>query len=101
MMNIGLLGGILGCVIGLIGGIIGTYASIKNTSSQRERSFIIKVCTIFWIAGIIFLALLLLLPSPWRFLVWIPYGVLLPIGIISGNKVQQKIRQEERSKVKE
>lgn len=100
-MNIGLIGGILGCIIGLIGGIIGTYASIMNTSSQRERSFTVKAFTIVWIVGIIFLALLILLPSPWRFSVWIPYGILLPIGIISWNKIQQKIRQEEFEKMNE
>jgi MFS family permease len=99
-MNTGLIGGIVGCIIGLVGGIIGTYFSIKNTSSSRERSFIIRVCIIFWIAGISFLACLFFLQSPWRYLLWIPYGILLPISIIYLNKIQQKIRQDELKTIK-
>ncbi len=94
-MNAGLIGGIAGCVIGTIGGLIGTFASIRNTSGPRERAFTIKASIIGWVAGIIFLALLLLLPSPWRFFLWLPYGVFLPIGIITWNKTQQRIKQEE------
>ena len=94
-MNIGLIGGIIGCIIGLIGGIIGTYFSIHNTFGPRERAFTIRASMIGWIIGVIFLALLILLPNPWRFMVWIPYGIILPIGIINWNKTQQKIRQEE------
>jgi hypothetical protein len=80
---------------GLVGGIIGTRASIKNTSGPRERTFIIKASVIGWTAGGVFIALLLLLPSPWRFLIWVPYSIILPLGIIKGNRAIQKIRQEE------
>lgn len=94
-MNAGLIGGIAGCVIGLIGGLIGTFASIRNTSSPRERAFTIKASVIGWIVGIIFLTFLFILPSPWRFFLWIPYGILLPLGIITWNKTQQRIQKEE------
>ena len=93
-MNSGLIGGIAGGVIGLIGGLVGTCASIRNTSGPRERAFTVKASIIGWIAGLIFLALLLL-PSPWRFFLWLPYGILLPLGIIKWNKTQQRIRTEE------
>ncbi|MCP4610088.1 MAG: hypothetical protein GY845_15375 [Planctomycetes bacterium] len=94
-MNSGMIGGIIGSVVGLIGGIIGTYFSIKNTNGPKERGFMIKVCIIGWIGITIFLVLMLLLPNPYRFYLWIPYGILLPIVIIQGNKIQARIRQEE------
>lgn len=94
-MNPGMIGGIAGCVIGAAGGIIGTWASIRHTSGPKERAFTIKASIIGWTAGIIFLVLLLLIPSYWKFLLWLPYGILLPLGIISWNRTQQKIREEE------
>ena len=94
-MNAGLIGGIAGCVIGLVGGLVGTFASIRNTSGPREKAFTIKASIIGWIVGIIFLVLLLLLPTPWRFFLFIPYGILLPLGIRTWNRTQQRIRQEE------
>ena len=86
---------VAGCLIGLSGGIIGTSASIRNTSGPRERAFVVKASIITWVVGAIFLTFLFLLPTPWRFLLWIPYGVFLPLGIIKGNRTQQRIREEE------
>jgi MFS family permease len=94
-MHAGFIGAIIGCVLGLAGGIIGTYFSIKNTNGPKERAFIVRAAVIGWIAIGIFLALLLILPSPYRWFMWIPYGILLPVGIIFGNKRQAKIRAEE------
>ncbi len=94
-MNAGLIGGVIGGLVGLIGGVIGTWASIRNTNGPRERSFVIKAAVVVWTCGLVFLAMLLLLTSPWRFLLWVPYGVLLPLGIIQGNRRLQRIRQEE------
>jgi len=91
----GLVGGILGCVLGLAGGIIGTYFSIKRTNGPRERAFMIQSAVVCWVAIIIFLGLLFTLPPPYRWFMWIPYGILLPLGIIYGNRRQQAIRQEE------
>ena len=95
------IGGIAGIVIGLAGGIIGTYLSIKNTNSPRERMFMIKFGIIAWIAVILFLSLMFILPNPYRFLLWIPYGILLPLGIIFCNRTQQRIRMEESGDKKE
>jgi len=97
-MNIGLIGGITGGVLGLMGGIVGTYFSIKNTNGPREKAFMIKASLIGWFGILVFLVLMLLLPNPYRFLLWIPYGIILPIAIIRGNKIQAKIRQEESNK---
>ncbi len=94
-MHPGLIGGIAGIVIGAIGGIIGTYCSIRNTESVRERAFMIKVSVVGWTIGVLFLILLIGLSSPYRFLLWIPYSILFPFGIIYGKKTVQRIREEE------
>jgi hypothetical protein len=98
-MNAGQIGGLagafLGCVLGLAGGIVGTYFSIKRTNGPRERAFMIRSAVVCWVAILIFLGLLLALPAPYRWFMWIPYGILLPLGIIHGNRRQRAIRQEE------
>ena len=100
-MHPGLIGGIAGCVIGLIGGIIGTWFTIRNTHSTRERVFTIKASIIMWTGGTLFLVLLFTLPNPWRWFLWLPYGVLLPLGIIRWNRTQERIRNEEKEGNKE
>ncbi len=97
-MNAGLIGGIIGGIIGVAGGAIGTYFSIKNTHGPKERTFIIKASVIFWVFGIIFITLLLFLAFPYKWLLWLPYGILLPIGIQGMNKRLRQIQQEESQK---
>ena len=99
-MHPGVAGGILGGVLGIAGGILGTYCSIKNTNSSREQAFMIKASVIGWIAILVFLGLMFALPNPYRYYLWIPYGILLPLGIITGNRRQQAIRREEESQNK-
>jgi len=91
----GWIGGIAGGVIGLAGGVVGTYFSIKNSNGPRERSFLIKSAVVCWIAILFFLGLLLALPNPYRWFMWIAYSILLPLGIIYANREQQAIRQQE------
>jgi Ca2+/Na+ antiporter len=93
----GWIGGVLGVVFGLAGGGIGTYFSIRNTNGPRERRFMVHAATVIWVLIVAFFVLLVALPSPWRWLLWIPYSILLPIGIILGNRRQQQIRGEETS----
>jgi FtsH-binding integral membrane protein len=94
-MDAGLIGGIIGGTIGIIGGAIGAYASIKNTNGPLERAFMVKASIVAWIGIIIFLVLLLALPKPYSYLMWGVYGVLLPLGIITGNRKQTEIRERE------
>jgi phosphotransferase system glucose/maltose/N-acetylglucosamine-specific IIC component len=94
-MNFGIIGGLIGGILGLLAGIFGTYCSIKNTNGPKEKSFMIKASIIAWIGIALFLALMFLLPKPYRFYLWIPYAIILPIAIIKGNKIQAKTRQEE------
>ncbi|HEX6732693.1 MAG TPA: hypothetical protein VF074_21925, partial [Pyrinomonadaceae bacterium] len=80
---------------GLAGGAVGTYASIKNTAGPRERKFMVRVSIVVWVVVLLFLVLLLSLPSPYRWFIWIPYGVLLPVAIVSLNRKQRAIRSDE------
>ncbi len=97
-MDGGMIGGIVGCVGGLAGGIIGTYFSIKNTNGPREKRFMVKSAVGCWVFLTLFLVLLFSITSPYKWLLWIPYGILLPVGIRYINKQQQQIRlQEENS----
>lgn len=91
----GLVGGIVGCIGGFAGGMFGTYCSIKNTNGPREKSFMVKASIVCWAAILFFLAVLFTLPTPCRWLVWIPYPLLMFIGIKYLNGNQQRIRQEE------
>jgi hypothetical protein len=94
-MDVGTVGGIIGGVLGLAGGAAGTYASIKNTGGPRERQFMVRAAVAAWVGITLFLALLFVLPNPYRWLIWIPYGVALPLAIISLNRKQQAIRSDE------
>jgi uncharacterized membrane protein YfcA len=91
----GVIGGIIGSVIGIAGGCVGTYFSIKNTKGPRERAFMIKAAVVCWIGIALFLTLLIGLPSPYRWFMWIPYGILLPLGIRYANRTQRQLRIEE------
>ena len=44
---------------------------------------------------LVVLALQLVLPNPYRWLMWIPYDLLLPLGIFYANRTQQRIRKED------
>ena len=82
----GWIGGIAGSVIGVAGGAVGTYFSIARARGEAARAFMIRCAIVVWIVGLAFVAGVLLLPSPWRFLIWLPYGVVLPLGIIHINR---------------
>ncbi len=94
-MNAGTIGGILGTIFGIAGGVIGTYCSIKNTKGPLERAFMIKASVIAWIAITIFLVLMFVVPNPYRLWLWVPYGILLSLGIIKLNKRVAEIREIE------
>ncbi len=99
-MHPGMVGGVLGAVLGVLGGIFGVYCSIKNTGSTRERAFVIRAGVLASIAIIGLLGLLWKLPQPYKYLVWIPYMIVLPLAIRYWNRRQLAIRIEEQQKRK-
>jgi len=94
-MSAGLIGGIIGGILGILGGVIGTYCSITNTESPAEKAFMIKASIVAWVAVTLFLILMFVLPTPYRFWLWVPYGILLPLGIMKINKRISEIREIE------
>jgi hypothetical protein len=90
-----MIGGIVGGTVGVIGGLVGTYFSITNTQGPTERAFMIRASIIAWVALTLFVALLMLLPHPYRLWLWVPYGILLPLGIIKVNRRVAEIRARE------
>lgn len=93
-MSTDLVGGIVGSLLGVAGALIGTYSSIRNTSGPRERAFVIRSAIICWIGAALFLTVTFLLPQAGLWL-WVPYGILLPLGIRYWNRRQMAIRREE------
>ena len=85
-----------GAVMGVLGGIVGAYVSIRNTKTAAERRFMVRASIWAWIGISAFLVVLFLLPSPWRWLIWVPYAILLPLGIRYVNRRQTAIRQGDR-----
>jgi hypothetical protein len=96
-MDAGLIGGLIGGVLGIAGGAVGTYFSIKNTAGPRERVFMVQVAIVAWIGVTAFVLGLLMLPKPYNFLLWVPYGIAFPLGIIWSNRRQRNIRSDEQA----
>ena len=85
-------GAILGSVIGITGGIFGTWASIRHTQSPAERVLMIRCAIGTWLFVGAFLLGLFLIPSPYNYLLWIPYPILLILGIRWMNARQAELR---------
>jgi hypothetical protein len=89
------VGGILGGLLGIGGGALGTYFTIKNTQGPRERAFTIRASIVCWAFVIAFLVGLWLIPFWYNMLLWVPYPILLVLGIRKWNQTQLRIRQQE------
>lgn len=94
-MDAGLVGGLVGSAIGIAGGAFGTWASIRHTSGPRERTLMVRAALVAWTLVAVMLGGLLLLPQPWNAAVWIPYAIVLPLGIRWINRRQREIRAGE------
>jgi len=94
-MNLAIIGGIVGGILGVLGGVVGTYFSVKSTSGPRERAFMIQVSILLWVLVTAFVVGVLKLPRPFNFLLWVPYGIALPLAIVWCNRRQFRIRAEE------
>ena len=87
--------GLIGGIFGTMGGVLGTYVSIKSAKGPIERAFIKKTAVIVWIIVSVFIGLLLTLPKPYNFLLWIPYGITMLIGVPKLRKKHTEIRRSE------
>ena len=102
----GLSGAVLGPIVGLLGGIFGTWMSIKNTSSARERRFVVTMSIIVWLALLLLIAVPLVLAVTGvipKWACWPFFGlffVLLAPSIVWVNARQRQIQIEEGTYVK-
>ena len=93
------LGGTAGVVIGLLGGAVGTYFSIKNTQTPAERRFMIAASIVLWVAGLLLIALPMVLAFSGvipRWSPWIPFAVFfIALGpmIRWANRRQSELRR--------
>ncbi len=86
MFDIGTLGAVVGSSIGVLGGIYGTWMSIRGCSPGKQRQFIIKISLFLWIGIGAFVGLILYLPSPLKWWLWVLYVPLLLAFIHYVNK---------------
>ncbi len=68
---------------------------MKNTSGPKERLLMTKASAVCWMAIVLFLVPMFVLPNPCRYVLWIPYAVLLPLGMVFAHRTQQKMGREE------
>jgi RNA polymerase sigma factor (sigma-70 family) len=106
LLAAGLCGAVLGPVLGLLGGIVGTWASVANTRSPRERTFMLKASAVFWLAMILLLGVPLVLAltdviPKWSY--WVSFAaffaLLAPYAVWS-NRRQMRIQIEQGTYVK-
>lgn len=86
---VGLVGGIIGC----LGGAIGTYFSIRNTKTAAERRFMVRASVWIWLGVTLYLVILFQVPPAWRWVIYIPYAILVPIAALYINRRQSALRE--------
>ena len=86
----------MGAVFGFLGGLIGTYFSIHNTKTPAERRFMVWAAVGTWLGIFLFLAILLHLPTAWRWVAWCFYSVLIVVSVPWINRHQKALRGSDR-----
>lgn len=80
------IGAIAGTSLGVLGGALGTYLSVRNVSGPRQRKVALRAAVAWWLGAGAFVGLMLVLPPAQRVWLWVPYGLLLPVGIAVTNR---------------
>lgn len=81
-----LTGIIVGASLGVLGAVIGLLASLRQAQSSPARSFFIRSSAITAALTLSFLLAFLLIPGWYRFLLFIPYGIILLVLIRACNR---------------
>ena len=89
------IAGLIFLIIGLIGGAAATMSNLRSAKGPKERVFVRFNCIAAWGVAVLCLALMYYLPSPWRYLVLIPYFFHLPVAIYRATMKRQLIRRLE------
>lgn len=89
----------IGCAVGVAGGVIGTYRSISRAQTPDAKKTIVRLSVYAWVGISVFLALMFALPSPYSFLLWIPYGIGLGLFIRHANRQVACSGKDERGEI--
>ena len=97
-MSIGLFSGLAGIGLGLLGAAVGTYYAITKTYGPLEKKFMVKSSVGVWLAILLFIIIVFSLPAEYRYYIWIPYVIVLPMAIVKLVKEQARLRKLEADK---
>ncbi len=73
-------------------GLYASWSNVRNAKGPKEKAYVRRNCIIVFVSVAISLALMYVLPSPYRFLVLIPYLVFVPMYIHRSVTRRQLIR---------
>ena len=92
MLDAGMIGAIVGSTVGVAGGAFGTWMSIRHSPPGPRRRLMVKASIACWIFVLSFVALVLFLPTPWKWWLWALYGPVLLLLILSINRALADVR---------
>ncbi len=95
MGYIGIIGAVAGLILGIAGTVFGTWCGIRSTKGPREHKMMVKGSIIILGGVLLFCTLVFVLPGPYRYFIWIPYGLILIFGVIKFEHNRKRIRKEE------
>ncbi|OQA26008.1 MAG: hypothetical protein BWY59_01546 [Verrucomicrobia bacterium ADurb.Bin345] len=95
MLTVPAIGGIVFLFVAVVGGVGATISNMRSAKGPKERVFVRFNCIAAWGVAVLCLALMYYLPSPWRYLVLIPYFFHLPVAIYRATMKRQLIRRLE------
>ena len=78
-----------------VSSIVGNYMIIRNTQGPREHRFMVRASCAAWTTILAFFLLGYLIPSPWRYLLLVPYFLHLPVATYLTVNKQLLIRKIE------
>lgn len=82
----------VGPAIGIAGGAFGVWNSLRKCESDQERRVIWKWTWVLTLGILLMLTVLFLVPAPWGWFAWIPYGAFLPLSINACNRQLHQAR---------
>ncbi len=90
----GIIGfGLLALALG--GGFLASATCVRNTRGPKEHAYVVSHCVGAWLVIFLLFAVMYVVPSPYRYLLLIPYFVHLPIATYRFTLRQQIIRHRE------
>ena len=95
MEYFGIIGAIFGLILGIGGTVFGTWCGIRSTKGPREHKMMVRGSIIILGGVLLFCALAFVLPGPYRYFIWIPYGLLMTLGIVKFEHLRRRVRKEE------